>query len=150
LVEAPGQGLYICPEVDAERRQRNLNKTTMKKMIKNGLVAAAIMLAVVANADTELPVKVSVSGEQTIGLFINQIDGRVWITLKDEDGQIIYSKTVKDKATYAVEYDLRNLPDGAYMVDFEDANLTKRVNLMIVDGKVAVVNPVAQVVSIRK
>ncbi len=123
----------------------------MKKMIKNGFVAAAIMLAVVVSASgAELPVKVAVSGEKTIGLFLNAIDGKVRISLRDDEGQVLYSKMVKGIPSYAVQYDLRNLPDGSYMVDFEDANLTKRVNLMIVDGKVAVVNPVAKVVSPRK
>ncbi|HNP95678.1 MAG TPA: hypothetical protein PKJ63_08615 [Cyclobacteriaceae bacterium] len=119
----------------------------MKKMIKNGLVAAALMCAVVVSASgTELPVKVAVSGEKSIGLFINEISEKIWISLRDEDGQVIYSKTLKGQKNYAVEYDLRNLPDGSYMVEFEDANLRKRVHLVIVEGKVAISNPVAQVV----
>lgn len=123
----------------------------MKKMIKNGFVAAAIMLAVVVSASgTELPVKVAVSGDKTIGLFLNDIDGKVRISLKDDEGQVLYSKTVKDIPSYAVEYDLRNLPDGSYIVEFEDANLKKRVNLIIVGGKVAINNPVVQVVYTKK
>lgn len=111
----------------------------MKKMIKNGLVAAAIMLAaVVTVTGAELPVKVVVTGQKAIGLFVNDIGDRVWIVLRDSDGQVIYSKIVKGRETYAVEYDLHNLPDGAYMVDFENAAVRKRVNFIINDGKVSI------------
>lgn len=123
----------------------------MKKMIKNGFVAAAIMLAAVVNVSgAELPVKVSVTGEKAIGLFINDITERVWIVLRDNEGQVIYSKVVKNRDSYAVEYDLHNLPDGAYMVDFENNDQRKRLNFVIENGKVVISRAGMQVMNTKK
>lgn len=123
----------------------------MKKVIKNGLVAAAIMLAaVVTVSGAELPVKVSVTGEKAIALLINDVAERVWIILRDSDGQVIYSKVVKNRDSYAVEYDLQNLPDGAYMVDFENAEQRKRMNFVIENGKVSISRGGMQVMLVKK
>ena len=116
----------------------------MKSLIRN---TVAVLLFVVAGAGVfaaELPVKVKVAGEKSIELSLEQISGKVWITFKDKNGNVFYSKKIKDLNSYTVKYDLAAFPDGEYHLELDAANQTLNVPVTIVDGTVMIREELAQ------
>jgi len=113
----------------------------MKTVMKNGLIAMAFVFAFFSNASAmEVPVNVKVAGEKSVYVFLGQISGQVSISIKDEDGLVLYSRNVRNKEAYSVQYDLRNLPDGIYVLELKEAGETKKVSLLMFGEKVSVTN----------
>jgi len=111
--------------------------------MKKGLAVALVMMAVAFSASANVPVKVKVTEEKSLCLFFGEISGKVWISFKDQAGYTLYSNRLKERKSYAVQYDLQSLPDGTYTLVLEDGTQTKTLNVVIINGKVGVNREVA-------
>lgn len=131
----------------------------MKKSFKIGLAAAMIVFATIITVfGAELPVNVVATGEKSVNLYFGEVEGKVWISLADQNGHVFHSKSLRDIKSYSLKYDLNSLPDGVYVLLLERADQSKHINLEIVEGKVSVksnfvpkpsVNVVGSVVSVE-
>ena len=140
MVDSPIPSLYICGVINF---QNDLNKKErhMKKTIKIGLAVAMIVFATMVTVfGSELPVNVVATGEKSVNLYFGEIKGKVWISVYDEQGYILHSKTLKDIESYGIQYDLSDLPNGTYVLAMERDDQTKNVSLTIGNGIVSVNN----------
>lgn len=111
----------------------------MKKSFKIGLAAVMIALATIITVfGAELPVNVVASGEKSVSLYFGEVEGKVWISLADQNGHVFHTKSLRDIKSYSLQYDLNSLPDGIYVLSLERADQSKQINLEIVEGKVMV------------
>ena len=113
----------------------------MKKSFKIGLAVAMIAMATIVTVfGADLPVNVVASGEKSVNLYFGEIEGKVWISLLDQDGHVFHSKTLRNIESYAMQYDLNDLPDGTYVLALERKDQLKSIELVISNGKVKVNN----------
>ena len=108
----------------------------MKSLIKNVVAVILLVVSGTGVSAAELPVTVKVSGEKSIELSLEQISGKVWITFKDNSGNVFYTKKVKDLNSYTVKYDLAAFPDGEYQLELEASSQKLNVPVTILNGVV--------------
>lgn len=109
------------------------------KNLKNGLIA--VVLAVVTSVSAlgaELPVNALAAGGNNFNLYFGEIDGKVWVSLHDLDGSVLHTKTLKNMTSYAYQYELKDFPDGKFVLEIESGSEVKKFNLVINNGKVEV------------
>ncbi len=113
----------------------------MKKSLKFGVAAAVIAFATIIGVfGTELPVNVVVAGDKSVSLYFGEVEGKVWISLHDQEGYVFHSKKLKDIKSYGIQYELKDLPDGTYVLALEQADRSKNVKIEISNGIVSVIN----------
>lgn len=116
----------------------------MKNSIVKGLVGLAMaMMVVVAAEAKELPIKILAVGDKSVNLYFKEIEGKVYISVADESGFVFHAKRIKDIKSYAIQYDLSELPDGIYFLELEGEGKKEKVNLVLTDGKLIVGNAIA-------
>lgn len=110
------------------------------KNAKNGMIAVVLAAVTTVSAmGAELPVNVIAGGENNVNLYIGEVAGKVWVSLRDLDGSVLHSKTLKNMASYAYQYELNNFPDGKFVLEIESGSEVKKFNLVINNGKVEVI-----------
>lgn len=115
----------------------------MKNLIKKSIVVALLLVTVVSVYAVEVPVSIRVAGEKSIELFLGEISGKVWISFKDMEGNVYYSKRIKDLTSYKVKYDLGAFPDGEYQLELSESTQTLNVPVTIENGNVTLKEEVA-------
>lgn len=103
----------------------------MKNLIKNVIAFVLIVASIASASANEVPVSVKVAGEKSIELMLGEFSGKVWISFKDQNGYVFYTKKIKDQSSYKVKYDLVAFPDGEYqlMVDGNSQSLNVPVTI---------------------
>jgi hypothetical protein len=108
----------------------------MKNLVKNVIAVVLLVVSGAGVSATELPVKVKVAGDKSIELSLEEISGKVWITFKDKNGYVFYTKKIKDLTSYTVKYDLAAFPDGEYQLELDASSQTLNVPVTIMGGTV--------------
>lgn len=72
-----------------------------------------------------------------------EIEGKVSFSVADQSGFIFHSRKLKDRESYAIQYDFRDLPDGTYFLEFVGEGKKEKVNLVLIDGKLIVGTAIA-------
>ena len=106
----------------------------MKNLVKNLIAMVLVAVAVASVSATEVPVQVKVADEKSIELFLGEISGKVWISFKNDEGYVFYSKKIKDLSSYKVTYDLAAFPDGEYKLELNASDQTMNVPVTISNG----------------
>jgi len=115
----------------------------MKNLVKNLIAMVLVVVSVASTSAKEAPVKIRVAGEKSIELFLGEISGKVWISFKDDNGDVIYSKRIKNLTSYRAKYDLATLPDGEYKFELYSADQTLNLPVTIAEGAVTLKEKVA-------
>lgn len=110
----------------------------MKTMIKKGIAVMVLMFVFAGYALAEIPAHVKVAGKKNVYLFLGEITSPVSISILDEDGYVLYSRSVKNRNTYSVQYDMHQLPDGVYVLKLNDGMQIKEVSVFVVNNRVSV------------
>lgn len=116
----------------------------MKNLMNKTIAILLIAISVCSVSNAAVPVKVTVSGEKSIELFLGEISGKVWISFADQKGHVFYSKKIKDLTSYKVKYDLAAFPDGEYQLDLSAADQQISVPVSIVNGVVTLTEEMAK------
>ncbi len=116
----------------------------MKNIIKTGLVGFVITMMVVVSASAKhLPIKILAAGEKSVNLYFSEIEGEVSFSVADQNGFVFHVRNIKDKKSYAIQYDFRDLPDGTYILEFVEEGKKEKVDLVLMDGKLIVGQAIA-------
>src|SRR5690606_29226791 len=115
----------------------------MKNLVKNLIAVVLVVVSVASASAKEVPIKIKVAGEKSIELFLGEISGKVWISFKDDNGDVIYSKRIKNLTFYRAKYDLATLPDGEYKFELYADDQTLNLPVTIAEGTVALKEKVA-------
>ena len=91
----------------------------MKNLLKKGLLVVMLCFAMVAKAsDKDDNIKVSVIDSKLIDLVLRNFDGELVISVKDLNGQVLYSESYKG-SKFSKKYDIETLPAGDYFFEIE-------------------------------
>lgn len=116
----------------------------MKNIFKTGLAGLVFAMMVVVSASAkDLPIKILPSGEKSVNVYFGEIEGKVSFSIADQSGIVLHSKWLKDKKSYTVQLDFRELPDGTYTIEFVGHDKKEKVNLVLIDGKLVVGRAIA-------
>ena len=70
--------------------------------------------------------------DKKFSLYLNEIDfPSVKIKLTDDQGRNLYSKTVKNQASFAKQFDMSQIPQGAYILSLEDERSVQYIPLSV-------------------
>lgn len=92
----------------------------MKKVVRS-IATVALMFVVATSMAKEPKLSVAQNTEKSLIFEMEQPSEQTVVSILDVEGVIIYSEKVADVATYLKKFDLRNLPDGNYILTVEDA-----------------------------
>lgn len=91
----------------------------MKNLIKRSLVIVMLFTVIVtAASSTDSSVKFTVVNSKLIDLKLENSDGDILISVKDINGEVLYSENYKG-LNYSKRYDLTTLPKGDYFFEIE-------------------------------
>ena len=88
----------------------------MKKVIRNGLLAVTMILAV-----NSMEAKTANTEVSPVSADLDYIKGGSKITIKDANNKIVYSEIIENSITTSDEYQLPNLGQGTYTLEIEHA-----------------------------
>lgn len=91
----------------------------MKKIVRS-IATVALMFVIATSMAKEPTLSVTPNTEKSLIFEMDTPSEKTIISILDIDGVIIYSEKVTSAATYSKKFDLRNLPDGNYMLSVED------------------------------
>ncbi len=106
----------------------------MKSLVMNVIAVVLLVVSATIVAAAEVPVKIKVAGEKSIELSLGEISGKVWISFKDQNGNVFYTKKIKDLSSYTVKYDLAAFPDGEYQLELHGSEQTLNIPVTISKG----------------
>ena len=92
----------------------------MKKIVRS-IATIALMFVIATSMAKEPTLSVTPNAEKSLVFEMEAPSNQTTVSILDSDGVIIYSEKVADAATYTKKFDLRNLPDGDYILKVEDA-----------------------------
>ncbi len=92
----------------------------MKKIVRS-IATVALMFAVATSAAKEPTLIVNPSASKSLVFQMDTTSDETIVSIMDIDGVIIYSEKVSEVDSYTKKFDLRNLPDGDYVLKVEDA-----------------------------
>ncbi|WP_445725568.1 hypothetical protein [Flavobacterium sp.] len=109
----------------------------MKNLVKKGLVVAMLFTAMIATgAGKDNSVKFTVVNSKMIDLKLENKDGKIQISLKDQHGEVLHSEKFKG-SNFAKKYDLKILPMGHYYFEIEGESKIKMIPFEVTDKEVA-------------
>jgi hypothetical protein len=91
----------------------------MKKIVRS-IATVALMFVIATSMAKEPTLSVTPNTEKSLIFEMDTPSEKTIISILDIDGVIIYSEKVTSAATYSKKFDLRNLPDGNYILSVED------------------------------
>ena len=91
----------------------------MKKVVRS-IATVALMFVVATSMAKEPTLSVSPHTKKSLIFEMEAPSAQTVISILDIEGVIIYSEKVGDVASYSKKFDLRNLPDGDYVLKVED------------------------------
>lgn len=109
----------------------------MNKLIKTGLLSAALLASVVANASKIITTASSKSKVVYIGLT-NISQGEV-LSIKDTEGVQLYSVSLDKSDTFNKKFDFSSIPSGVYFIETKEAKEITVTPLIVTPEKVSVI-----------
>lgn len=109
----------------------------MKKVVRSIAVVALMFVAATSMAK-EPKLSVANTTEKSLIFEMEDPSKQTIISIQDAEGVIIYSENVADVATYLKKFDLRNLPNGDYVLRVEDTLKVTVFEFDINDSKVSI------------
>jgi hypothetical protein len=101
----------------------------MKTIIKNTLVLALMVFASASYA-TVSDTHIRARGEKQFSVYHNAT-GEFHFAVKDQFGKVVYSINGNKKNKFVKTFDVRNLPNGSYILEAKDADVVSRYALQI-------------------
>ena len=89
----------------------------MKKVIKLGLLSAALLATVVVNASEKLNVKVASKSSKMLSISLTEVEKGEVIYIKDFAGEILFSEKLAKTASYTKVFSFSTLPEGLYFIE---------------------------------
>ncbi len=115
----------------------------MKKLVKAGLLSAALLATVVVSAAEKMNVKVL--GAKALNISLTGVAQGESLSIVDKSGITLFSETLDQAAVLEKTFDLTYLPEGVY---FLESNEDKKINvapILIANNKVSLINGGAKV-----
>ena len=109
----------------------------MNKLIKTGLLSAALLASVVANASKIITTASSKSKVVYIGLT-NISQGEV-LSIKDTEGVQLYSVSLDKSDAFSKKFDFSSIPSGVYFIETKEAKEITVTPLIVTPEKVSVI-----------
>jgi hypothetical protein len=122
----------------------------MKNSIKILTVVFAIFLASTDgfSTDPSLAVRIKSLGSRNFAIYIDNFnDKRIKISLRDTAGHVLYNKNIKGESSYAKKYNVKNLPKGTYVLDFENEMSSRSYAIVLSESDLKVVDNYEPLVS---
>jgi hypothetical protein len=126
--------------------------TKMKTIIRLIIVAVIVLGAQSSHASNPHPsVAIRVLDATSFAIYLNQInDQKLKIAIRDEQGNMLYYKLVRNRNSFNRKLNLRELPTGIYSVEIRDdigtisypITLEQGVLSVLEDERVATFNPI--------
>ena len=91
----------------------------MKKVVRS-IATVALMFVVATSMAKEPTLSVTPHTEKSLIFEMDAPSEQTVISILDIEGIIIFSEKVGDVASYSKKFDLKNLPDGDYVLKIED------------------------------
>jgi len=91
----------------------------MKKVVRS-IATVALMFFVATSMAKEPTLSVTPNTEKSLIFKMDATSEQTVISILDVEGVIIYSEKVGSTAAYSKKFNLRNLPDGDYVLKVED------------------------------
>jgi hypothetical protein len=91
----------------------------MKKVVRS-IATVALMFFVATSMAKEPTLSVTPNTEKSLIFKMDAPSEQTVISILDVEGVIIYSEKVGSTAAYSKKFNLRNLPDGDYVLKVED------------------------------
>ena len=120
-----------------------ITKKTITMKNRNKLVATIIavfaMCSVSFGQVQNTSAYIKPQSDKRFSLYLNKIDfPRVKISIKDDEGKNLYNKTVKGQSSFAKQFDMSQLPTGAYVLSLEDELSVQNIPLSVMDNDVEI------------
>lgn len=109
----------------------------MKKVVRS-IATVALMFVVATSMAKEPKLSVAHNTEKSLIFEMDGLSNQTKVSIQDVEGVIIYSENVANVATYLKKFDLRNLPDGDYVLKVEDTMKVTVFEFDINDSKVSI------------
>lgn len=110
----------------------------MKKVVRS-IATVALMFVAATSMAKEPKLSVAHNTEKSLIFEMEKPSNQTVVSIQDIEGVIIYSEEVADAATYLKKFDLRNLPDGNYILKVEDSLKVTVFEFDINDSDVSIV-----------
>ena len=92
----------------------------MKKVVRS-LATVALMFVVATSTAKEPTLSVTSNADKSIQFEMDASTAQTVVSIVDIEGVIMYSEKVGDAEAYSKKFNLRNLPDGKYLLKVEDS-----------------------------
>ena len=117
------------------------NTSTMKNRKK--LIAAVVALFAICSVSygqvQNTSAFIKPQSDKSFALYLNEIDfPSVKISIKDNEGRNLYTKTVKNQDSFAKKFNMSQLPQGSYMLSLEDEQSIQNIPLSVIDQTVQI------------
>lgn len=117
----------------------------MKNLFKKSLVIAMLFTAMITTAsDGGSGVKFTLLDSKLIDLKLQNSDGNILISVKDINGQVLYSENYVG-LNFSKKYDLATLPSGDYFFEIEGSTKIKLMPFKVSSENVAFNNEIETV-----
>lgn len=113
----------------------------MKRFTKVLLIVVALLSYNTQVYATNPPLSIAMKyvGDKSLALYLMNCDNqKTKISILDNNGSTLHSKTVKKQLKYAEKYNLRNLPSGQYLVEIRNEMITTSIPILIKDETISV------------
>ena len=110
----------------------------MKNIIKKGLLGAALIGSIIANASEKIKVKVTGTSKMLAIELVNVEQGET-VSIKDLNGETLFSENLQEAKEYTKIFSLSTLPEGFYFIESEESSKIVVTPLIINENGVALV-----------
>jgi len=116
----------------------------MKKLIKLGLLSAALLATVAANASEKLSVKVASKASKMLSISLTEVAKDEIIYIKDFNGEILFSEKLEKSANYTKVFSFSTLPAGLYFVESNASDKIQSTPVVVDNKSVTLVDKSAK------
>lgn len=97
-----------------------LKNKNMKKVIRKSLVIAIMLTAMVSYANV-FTYTTEINEDNSTNLILKNVTEGSVLTIKDDNGLILYKEVINKTGMYSKEFDLTELPNGNYLFELENS-----------------------------
>ena len=89
----------------------------MKNLLKISLLSVALLSSVVAFSSNKINIKIASKAAKVLMLTIDEVTSGETINIRDYEGEILFSDTIKDSGIYFKTLSVYELPTGMYFIE---------------------------------
>ena len=89
----------------------------MKNLLKISLLCVALLSSVVAFSSSKMNIKIASKADKVLMLTIDEVTTGQTIHIRDYEGEILFSDSVKETGTYFKTLSFYELPTGMYFIE---------------------------------